>query len=180
MSGGGAPGRIKRREQCNGHRDQRNTHDLQRLDRHRQRGTVEQNTDNRHQIIELAGQQRAQYGTQQRPDNPGARSLNHKHRHNLARRQSLGLQDRHFALLFHHHQAKRRDDVKRGNGNDQAQQQAHHVLFHAHGLEQLAFTLAPVLPFGAFRKFLLAQNIHFQRFVEPQTPAANVTQRITH
>ncbi|MNS33034.1 hypothetical protein D3C72_651360 [compost metagenome] len=90
------------------------------------------------------------------------------------------MQDRHFALFFHHHQAKRRDDVKRGDGNDQAQQQPHHVLFHTHGLEQLAFAITPVRPFGAFRQFLLAQGIHFQRFIEPQTPAADVAQRIAH
>lgn len=49
-----------------------NHNDLQRLNGHRQRGAVEERADNRHQIIQLAGQQRAQPGAKQRADDPGA------------------------------------------------------------------------------------------------------------
>lgn len=65
MSGGSAPGRIKRRKQRNGHRGQRNTDHLQRLDSHRQRRTIKQRADDRHYVIQLAGKQRAQHGTEQ-------------------------------------------------------------------------------------------------------------------
>ena len=50
---------------------------------------------------------RAPSTASQRADDPGAGPLHHKDGHNLPRRQPLGLEDRHFALLLHHHHPQR-------------------------------------------------------------------------
>lgn len=56
---------------------------------------------------------------------------------------------------------------------------AHHIFFHAYGLEQLAFTVTPVLPLlpsGSFADLMSRLSAAHQ----PQTPAGNIACRITH
>ncbi len=47
-------------------------------------------------------------------------------------------------------------------------------------MEKIAFALAPVFPHQSGRQRLLAQRIHRQRFIQPQSPAGDVACRIAH